>query len=341
MAIGFSSIFKGLASLYESTGITPSKVVIPSRLYIAEVVDTILSKQHAKYTSESDLGAIVVRNIDGGRENNKDESSLSVLAYPADIATTKIPLPGEFVIVMKATPGDYLAKGDVLSRDVYINTISNLSLLNYNGLPFAGATVSSLLKGLPAGGANLIEVAAKRHESRFTTFVKRQIKRLRPYDGDTILQGRFGNSIRLGSTIVEENNYGKPSQLASLIDSLLDPDLPAEGDRFESIANAISNEIEEAKNNESTWSSTGLAGDPIIIMRTRQPDDIELDLTKENFEQLTVEDINRDGSSVYLCQNQTVKLKLQIADVGLRTWRTNLGLPPVANNAPQPTKTSI
>ena len=317
MAVGFSSIFKGLANLYESTGITPSKAVIPSRLYIAEVVDTILSKRHAKYTSESDLGAIIVRNIDSGRENDKDESSLNVLAYPADIATTKIPLPGEFVIVMKATPGDYLAKGDVLSRDIYINTISNLSLLNYNGVPFAGATANSLLKDLPDGGANLIEVAARRHESRFTTFVKRQIKRLRPYDGDTILQGRFGNSIRLGSTITNPNNYGQPSLLTS----------PATED--------------EAKNNESTWSSTGLAGDPIIIMRTRQPEDIELDLTRENFEQLTVEDINSDGSSIYLCQNQTINLKLQIADVGLRTWRTNLGLPPVANNAPQPTKTTI
>jgi hypothetical protein len=76
-------------------------------------------------------------------------------------------------------------------------------------------------------------------------------------------------------------------------------------------------------------------------MRTRQPEDIELDLTKENYEQLTVEDINRDGSSVYLCQNQQVALKLQIANAGLRTWRTNLGLQPPANNAPQPTKTTL
>lgn len=315
MAARFSSIFKGLSNLYESTGTTPSKSVIGSRLYIAEVVDVILSKQHAKYTSESDLGAAIVRNLDSGRDMGKDESSLATLAYPVDISTTKIPLPGEFLVVMRAAPGDYLSGNDVLVRDVYLSTITNLTLLNYNGVPFAGTTASKLLKNIDGNTVNLAQTAAKRHEDRFNTFLKRQIKRLRPYDGDTIVQGRFGNSIRLGSTIANPNNYGQASIG------------PANED--------------ELNNNQSTWSKFGSSGDPIIIMRTRQPDDIELDLSKENYEQLTVEDINKDGSSVYLCQNQQVSLKLQIANAGLRTWRTNLGLQPPANNAPQPTKTTL
>lgn len=337
MGVKFSSIFKGLANLYESIGTTPSRSIVGSRLYIAEVVDVVLSKQHAKYTSESDLGAAIVRNLDNGRDMGKDESSLTTLAYPVDVSTTKIPLPGEFVVVIKAAPGDYLSGNDVLIRDVYLSTITNLTLLNYNGIPFAGTTASKLLKNVDGNTVNLVQTAAKRHESRFNTFLRRQIKRLRPYDGDTIIQGRFGNSIRLGSTIANPNKYGQAS-IESALKAKPEPTTEEEKKLLKALEEKRENEL---NNNESTWSKTGLSGDPIIIMRTRQPEDIELDLSKENYEQLTVEDINRDGSSVYLCQNQQVSLKLQIANVGLRTWRTNLGLQPPANNAPQPTKTTV
>ena len=60
------------------------------------------------------------------------------------------------------------------------------------------------------------------------------IKPLLPYEGDTILEGRFGNSIRLGSTVIQE-----------------DPDLIPE-------------------DNKNQWSNVGKTGDPIIIIRNGQ-----------------------------------------------------------------------
>ena len=62
------------------------------------------------------------------------------------------------------------------------------------------------------------------------------IKPLLPYEGDYIIEGRFGNSIRLGSTNIGE-------------------DIPDE--------------------NNNNWSSTGNTGDPITIIRNGQSNELD------------------------------------------------------------------
>ena len=62
------------------------------------------------------------------------------------------------------------------------------------------------------------------------------IKPLLPYEGDMIIEGRFGNSIRFGSTNIGES-------------------IPEE--------------------NKSQWSQTGNIGDPITIIRNGQPEDTD------------------------------------------------------------------
>jgi len=97
------------------------------------------------------------------------------------------------------------------------------------------------------------------------------IKPLLPYEGDTILEGRFGNTIRLGSTAKETNRIGfKEVQV-----------IPTE--------------------NKNRWSNEGTTGDPIIIIRNGQTKE-----TDEKGWQHITEDIDFDDSSIYLTSNQQI-----------------------------------
>lgn len=92
---------------------------------------------------------------------------------------------------------------------------------------------------------------------------KIDIHTLQPYIGDNIFEGRWGNSIRLGSTIKDTNN---------------------------------------------NWSSAGENGDPLIIIRNGQRDNIQEDSWVPIPEQ-----INEDKSSLYLTNGQKIPLEVASA----------------------------
>lgn len=104
---------------------------------------------------------------------------------------------------------------------------------------------------------------------------KQDITNLQPYPGDSIISGRWGQSIRLGST-----NKGIGS---------INP-----------------------------WSSQGETGDPIIIIRNGQGKRG----TKETWVP-TVEDINSDAASIYICSGQSIYIQdldnYSLASYGSRT----------------------
>ena len=90
---------------------------------------------------------------------------------------------------------------------------------------------------------------------------KDNIKNLLPFEGDIIFEGRWGQSIRFGSTV-------------------------------------------EGKVRANTWSKNGKNGDPITIIRNNQG----IQRVKEGFVP-TVENINTDGSSIYLTYNQSIEIQ--------------------------------
>jgi hypothetical protein len=92
-----------------------------------------------------------------------------------------------------------------------------------------------------------------------TTFKERgNIHPLLPFEGDVIQEGRWGNSIRFGSTV---------------------------------------------KNQPNNWSAVGNNGDPIIILRNGQPNNV----SKEGWIPIT-EDINNDLVSIYATSTQQIPL---------------------------------
>lgn len=93
------------------------------------------------------------------------------------------------------------------------------------------------------------------------TFTEKYVRNLQPFEGDSIIQSRFGQSIRFGSTVPVMKNF-------------------------------------------NTWSTSGENGDPITIITNSQGNRPGLG----KFDNL-VEDINKDGSAIWMTSTQEVFLE--------------------------------
>jgi hypothetical protein len=95
----------------------------------------------------------------------------------------------------------------------------------------------------------------------YTFQENQQVRNLQPFEGDTIVQARFGQSIRFGSTV--------PVMKSS-----------------------------------NTWSNSGANGDPItIILNSQRKENVGLKFNT------IVEDINKDGSAIYMTSTQEIFLE--------------------------------
>lgn len=109
----------------------------------------------------------------------------------------------------------------------------------------------------------------------FTFQENGNVRNLQPFEGDTIVQSRFGQSIRFSSTV---------------------PKL-------------------KSSNN---WSNSGNNGDPITIIINKQGNPNTL----SKFDTI-VEDINRDGSSIYMTSTQEIFLE-DINNFPLKSFGTQV-----------------
>lgn len=112
------------------------------------------------------------------------------------------------------------------------------------------------------------------------TFQENQdVTNLQPFEGDTIIQSRFGQSVRFGSTVSELKN-------------------------------------------SNNWSVTGSNGDPITIITNKVA---RSGATAASKFDTTVEDINKDGSSIYLTSTQNIFLE-DINNFPLKSFGININV---------------
>ena len=215
----------------------------------AEVMDVILEEDQLLETEDGiknwgHMGWIYARKINS--EHNDPISDLSPIG-PLDPNHEEYPLVGELVILVTYD-----------NRTYYSNKINVFNSANSNFRPNRSGNRPT----------ELVEA-----DGKFDHFeADINIRKLWPYEGDNIYQGRFGNSIRFGSNIVPDSH----------------------GDDG------------EAQNS------------PNIIFRTGQLLDAD-DFDKgEYVEELknspfkpVKEDINADGSSIWMTTDQSVKLDIE------------------------------
>jgi hypothetical protein len=184
----------------------------------------ILDESHPSYVDDSSIGSIEYSNL--------LTPGVVSIAYPYEASLRSTPLPGEIVELIVA-PDQNLDVIYSSATTYYRGGVNIWNQVNNNNYP-------------------------DRISSQFTDDLidQPEVKTLYPYKGDITLQGRNGQSIRMGGYTSPNNRISTP-------------------DNF---------------------------GNPFILIRNRQKRDSQ----DSNF---TTEDINLDGSSLYMISDQKVNLK--------------------------------
>jgi hypothetical protein len=244
------------------------------------------------YKDPTSLGVITFQIINSN-QNSTLESGGNVTAKPMNSALKHIPLESELVWIV-AGPGVGMneSRGQ---RDYYYKTPYNLwNSSHHNAFPNLGdygEYVSDIQRSYQDSSET--NQAINTSATGSLTFPlgpnfpeKSNIKSLRQFTGDVTIEGRWGNSIRFGSTTAV-NGF------------------------------------------ENYWSATGSAGDPITIIRNgqgRQDNNIPWFPTVEN--------INRDPSSIYLTAGQRIVIddinnNFSLASLGVKIQNTQTNIIPV------------
>ncbi len=195
------------------------------------------------------------------------------IAKPLFANTKYYPLKGEIVLV-HSTLGRDIINDD--KENYYIPNINIWNHPHHNALPNpdlysdASNTNKTQKDYVNAVGGLVRQVQDLDSEIELGNYFQEQLntKPLLPFEGDHIVEGRFGNSIRFGATAPGPND----------------------------------------------WSTTGQTGDPITIIRTGQSDELD----SKGWEP-TVEDVNRDLSSIYLTSTQKLD-KFVPASLNWQSW---------------------
>jgi hypothetical protein len=212
------------------------------------------------YTGPGDIGKIKYEILYSPLGTSKS-TEVSEPAYPMFNFIKQYPTYGENVLIF---PGPSPGLNDKATRQQFfyfppydlwnhvnhgafpnLNEWSKYLNDNYTNKPnYSGNDVANEVK-LPLGR---------------TLEEKNTVRNLKPFEGDIILQARFGQSIRFGSTVPVMKNF-------------------------------------------NTWSNQGTNGNPITIIVNNQGKRSGLN----KFDNI-VEDINVDGSSIYLTHGQEINL---------------------------------
>ena len=237
----------GNSAIAQST-FTPV-VETSNTLFAARVVDVSIepsSNPLSLYQITNELGsigAIRFESLNKATNTNDKITIQAAIAYPMDINFKKIPTLGEVVFVVKGPSYLQSTKNDSNAfQYYYFNAISVWNKTHLNMLPSNAAysentdTVDN--ENVSKGVSNNPDSQIEEPKPGNTFVEKSNIRNLYPVEGDVILEGRWGNSLRFSSTAVHTS---------------------------------------ESKSTQSPWSTSGENGSPITILRNGQGSTSEYD----------------------------------------------------------------
>jgi hypothetical protein len=227
----------------------------------------------------SGLGSIKFTQL--GTTTDDDKPS-QLIAKPLFTNIIQYPILQEIVLILQA-PSDGLNSDPQSKTYYYLTTIGLWNSIHHNAFP----DIPNFNKKINKNNNNSIqqvEEGSTTSTSPNTDVLKfgnsfkekSDIRTLLPEEGDIMIEGRWGQSIRFSSTTVKK--------------------LPS-----------------------NSWSAQGELGSPITIIRNGQ--------TKEKNTSAPwvpiYEDINKDGSSIYMSSGQDVPLEL--ASKNLKSFDVTVG----------------
>ena len=181
----------------------------------AQVIDICMGTTHNLFESQKDIGKIRFRNLIS--QVNKPEDLCTMTAYPLDRSIARYPFPGEEVIVFEVIGERETVTGPIVYHAYFYSfVVSMMHNVTANPHPFIGTNFTSIdpNKLFPVKSteekrfdAKIIHLEMLKPLGSKDIEIRRQ---LQPHEGDFILQGRFGNTIRMAGTSVESGtNWSK------------------------------------------------------------------------------------------------------------------------------------
>lgn len=123
-------------------------------------------------------------------------------AIPLDTHIRTIPVPGEIVLIVTAASafaGNFRKEG----TNYYLSTVNIQSSINYNGIPTSSEIPQSnkTSYGNASLGASFSTNISSPERTKKTFKPLNGQNALQLFEGDVVVEGRSGNSIRLSSTV--------------------------------------------------------------------------------------------------------------------------------------------
>ncbi len=173
-----------------------------TKLEAVRVTDIILDPSHDRfedYGSYDSIGTIFYTTL------NKSNPSTDSIAKPLFSFVKNYPLLNEVVLIMSS--GD---KDNKIST-YYLPILNIWNHPHHNALPYIEEFNNASSNDYEQSIARQVEDGSTGINLGHYFKEKLNIKPLLPYEGDTIIEGRFGNSIRFGSTNISDK-VGTPNE---------------------------------------------------------------------------------------------------------------------------------
>jgi len=180
------------------------------------VVDIILDDTHPRfpvYGEWSSIGIIffstnIVNPSPPSYVGNFVVNSDPPIAYPLQANIKNYPLINEIVYILYL-PSNELLENPLQRIPYYLPPINIWGSQHHNGIPTAEQTATQNVADdyLNTTDGNFRQITDNSSDVYLGTTFKEKINTypLLPYEGDIIYEGRWGNSIRLGSTVTNAN----------------------------------------------------------------------------------------------------------------------------------------
>ena len=182
------------------------------------------------------IGAIRFESLNRQSNTNNKITTQAAIAFPMDVNFKKIPLLGETVFIVTGPSYKRITEGQSDSTTYYyLNSISVWNKTHLNMVPppteYSKTTDNVSNESVADGVSNNPNTQVEEPIPGKTFQEDGSVRNLYPVEGDVILEGRWGNSLRFSSTAVHTS---------------------------------------ESKDTESPWSTEGTNGSPITILRNGQ-----------------------------------------------------------------------
>lgn len=177
-------------------------------LATGRVLSVVMDETHPRYKElggPKAIGAVEIIDVAGstGDYSTTSQNQNYTVAYPLYPGVKNYPLVNE-VVYLVSQPNKQTQRKTTAFSLYYVSVVNLWNHPHHNAIPYsAGSSIpqnSKNYQDTAAGSSNKLTTSSG--TIKFGQYFKERtdINPLKPFEGDHILEGRFGNSIRLGST---------------------------------------------------------------------------------------------------------------------------------------------